>query len=153
MAREKNALRKHLVAPYNDGKKPDKEDYYELAKWVEDIDDASEDTVEDFADYAGDGTLEEEVENIREAYEFAGTYDPEDKAQKLIADMRRKRGEGRKLWHKVVSSDGKEEVEGTATATNIVAGAGNAAEYEEFGVTISYNQIPEVTEVSGEEGN
>lgn len=147
MAREKNALRKHLVAPYNDGEKPSEEDYLELAKWIEDIEDSSEDTIGDFADYAGDGTLEEEVENIREAYNFEGTYDPENDAQKFIADMRRERGEGRKLWHKIITSDGKEEVEGTATATNIVAGSGNAAEYEAFSCTISYNQVPEVTPV------
>lgn len=148
MAREKNALRQHFVAPWNDGEKPSEEDYLELAKWIEDIDDASEDTVGDFADYAGDGTLEEEVENIREAYDFSGTYDPTNEAQKLLADMRRKRGDGRKLWHKIITSDEKEEVEGPATATNIVAGSGNAAEYEEFSCTISYNQIPEVTPVA-----
>ncbi len=152
MAREKNAKRKHEVAPYNGGEKPTEEDFLRLAKWVTDIEDNSEDTVEDFADYAGDGTEEQDVTNVREAYGFTGTYDSTNEAQALIVSLKRKRGLGRKVWHKVTTADGKLEFLGVATVTNIKGGSGNAADYEAFECTITYDQIPEETPIGDGEG-
>lgn len=147
MSREKNALRKHEVAPY-EGEGTSPEEFLELAKWIEDIEDSSEDTVEDYSDYAGDGSLEQDVVNVREAYDFTGTYDPENEAQSFIAGLKRKRGTGRKIWHKITTADGKQEAVGLATVTNIIAGSGNAAEYETFSCTITYDEIPEETPVA-----
>lgn len=147
MSREKNALRKHEIAPYGNEETVPTE-FMELAKWITDIEDSSEDTTEDYADYAGDGSLTVDVTNVREAYDFTGTYDPEDEGQAYIAGLKRKRGLGRKVWHRVTSSDGTSEVVGVATVTNIIAGSGNAADYEAFGCTITYDQIPKETPVA-----
>lgn len=56
--------------------------------------------------------------------------------------MKYKIGDARKVWHKVVSADGKKQWVGVGTVTDIVAGAGDATEYEDFSCTIAYNQIP-----------
>ncbi len=150
MGRNKNALRKHEVAPYTSGEETaPASGYLELAKWITDIEDSSEDTTEDYSDYASDGSLTLDVTNVREAYDFTGTYDPNDEGQAFIAGLKRKRGAGRKVWHKVTSADGSTEVEGVATVTNIIAGSGAASDYEAFGCTITYDQIPVETPVVG----
>lgn len=145
--REKNALRKHEVAPY-DGEETAPTELMELAKWITDIEDSSEDTTEDYADYAGDGSLTVDVTNVREAYDFSGTYDPTDEAQKFIAGLKRKRGQARKVWHKITTADGSLEALGVATVTNIIAGSGPASDYEAFSCTITYDQIPEETPIA-----
>lgn len=145
MARDKNALRRHLVAEYEPGvDAPSEEEYLELAKWITDIEDSTDETTEDYADYAGDGTQSLDVTGFREAYDVTGTYDPEDEAQALIASKKRKLGVGRKIWHKIISANGAEEVEGVATVSAIVAGSGNAADFQAFGCNIAFDTIPEV---------
>ena len=59
MARQKNALRGHFIAPVTDPKtEPDKAAYKELAKWIEDVDDDTDETTTSTAYYDGDGTEE-----------------------------------------------------------------------------------------------
>lgn len=147
MSREKNALRKHEVAPYVEGEETPTS-FLELAKWITDIEDGSEDTTEDYADYAGDGTLTVDVTNVREAYNFTGTYDPSDEAQAFIAGLKRKRGAARKVWHKITTADDKLEILGIATVTNIISGSGAASDYEAFSCTITYDEIPTETPVA-----
>lgn len=142
--RKKNALRQHHIAPYTETK-PTATAYLRLAKWITSISDSSDEEVEDVGYYNGDGTPETEVRSIKGAYDFEGTYDPTDPAQKLIAGMKYKLGLERKCWHKIVSADGLEIYEGVATVTDIIAGSGEATEDEEFSCTITYNQIPELT--------
>lgn len=150
MARFKNALRGHFVAPINETT-PDTEptEWLELAKWISSITDDTEETTEETAYYDGDGTPEEEVTAVAGAYSVEGLYDSADPAQALIAGLKYKTGDGRKLWHKVVSADGEKQWVGIATATGIVAGSGEASGYEEFACNLRYDQIPEetVTEV------
>ena len=86
------------------------------------------------------------VANIQE-----GFYDPEDPAQALIAGLKYKTGDGRKIWHKVVSADGKKEWVGRATVSAIVAGSGDASAYETFSCTIRFDRIPEEKDVVPEE--
>ncbi|EOB23391.1 hypothetical protein D061_04556 [Streptococcus pneumoniae 1488] len=108
MTRQKNALRGHFVAPYNGGTEPSTEDtWLELAKWISDVSDDTDEKTDDQAYYDGDGVEETTVVSVKGAYTFEGTYDPDDKAQALIAGMKYKTGDDRKLWHKVVSSDRK----------------------------------------------
>ena len=56
-------------------------------------------------------------------------------------------GEGRKLWHKVVRADGKQEFVGVATVSEIVADGGEAGANEAFSCTITFDEYPKVTEV------
>ena len=66
---------------------------------------------------------------------------------KHIAGLKYKLGNERLVWHKIVDADGKNQAVGIATVSDIKAGSGAAAEYEEFGCKLSYNSIPKVSAV------
>lgn len=144
MARLKNALRGHFIAPYVLGKEAPTE-WMELAKWISNVSDDTDEQTDDTGYYDGDGSQETTVTGVSAAYSFEGSFDPEDKAQAYIEGIRFKTGENRKVWHKVVTSDGKKTFIGVATVSAIVAGSGDATEFEDFSCTISYNQIPKET--------
>ncbi len=153
MARMKNALRGHFIQDYERGQdEPTSNgDWSELADWITDISDDTNEETEDIAYYSGDGTPETEVTSVAMGYTVEGTYDSEDEAQALIASKRFELGEGRKVWHRVVSADGKEEFVGRATVSAIVAGSGAASDYEAFSCTIRFDQLPKVTKL--DDGN
>lgn len=141
--RQKNALRGHFIAafdPENPGTAPT--DYLELAKWISSVSDDTDEQTDDTGFYDGDGTQETTVIGVSGAYGFEGSYDAENPAQALVSGMKYKIGDARKVWHKVVSADGKKQWVGVGTVTDIVTGAGDATEYEDFSCTITYNQIP-----------
>lgn len=148
MARYKNALRGHFIAPVTDPKvEPEKSAYLELAKWIEDISDDTDETTSSTAYYDGDGTEETTVTAVKGTYTVKGTYDNEDPAMKHIAGLKYKLGNERLVWHKIVDADNKNQTVGIATVSDIKAGSGAAAEYEEFGCKISYNSLPKVSAV------
>lgn len=148
MARYKNALRGHFIAPVTDPKvEPEKSTYLELAKWIEDIADDTDEQTTSTAYYDGDGTEETTVTSVKGTYTFKGTYDKEDPAMKYIAGLKYKLGNDRLVWHKVVDADGKNQAVGIATVSDIKAGSGAAAEYEEFSCKISYNSLPKISAV------
>lgn len=148
MVRNKNALRGHFIAQVTDPKvEPEKSVYLELAKWITDVDDDTDESTTSVAYYDGDGTEETSVTGVKEAYTFKGTYDAEDPAMKYIAALKRKTANDRLVWHKVVDSDGKNQHVGIATVTNIKAGSGAAADYEAFECKIAYNSIPKTSAV------
>lgn len=150
MARAKNALRGHFVQEYTPGTETPGSDWLELASWISTIGDDTQEETEDTAFYDGDGTPETDVTSVAGAYTPEGFYDPEDPAQALIAGKKYKTGNGRKVWHKVVSADGNTEWVGRATVTAIVAGAGDASAYETFSCNIRFDQLPTETEVTPE---
>ena len=148
MARYKNALRGHFIAPVTDPKvEPEKSTYLELAKWIEDIADDTDEQTTSTAYYDGDGTEETTVTAVKGTYTVKGTYDKEDPAMKYIAGLKYKLGNERLVWHKVVDADGKNQAVGIATVSDIKAGSGAAAEYEEFSCKISYNSLPKISAV------
>ena len=148
MARYKNALRGHFIAPVTDPKvEPEKSTYLELAKWIEDIADDTDEGTTSIAYYDGDGTEETTVTSVKGSYTFKGTYDKEDPAMKHIAGLKYKLGNERLVWHKIVDADGKNQAVGIATVSDIKAGSGAAAEYEEFSCKISYNSLPKISAV------
>jgi hypothetical protein len=148
MARNKNALRGHFVAAY-DPLTPDTEptEWLELAKYISTISDDTEEETDSTGYYDGDGTPETDIISVAGAYTAEGFYDPEDPAQALIAGLKYKTGEGRKIWHRVVSADGAKEWVGRATVSAIVAGSGDASAYETFSCTIRFDRIPEEKDV------
>lgn len=148
MARLKNAFRGHFVQAYTPGAKEPGEEWLELAKYISDIADGTDEQTDTEAFYDGDGTEEETVIGVAGVYSPSGHYDPEDPAQALIAGLKYKTGEGRKIWHKVVSSDGTTEWVARATVTGIIAGAGEASAYEEFACNIRFDTLPVETEVT-----
>ena len=145
--KRKNALRKHYVQEYTPGQEEPGTEWLELAEGITAINDDTEETTEETAYYSGDGTPEQEVISVAGAYSVEGHYYAEDPAQALIAGKKYKIGNGRKLWHRIVSSDGKKEWVGRATVTGIVAGSGEASGYEAFSCNIRFDQIPEEKEV------
>lgn len=148
MARSKNALRGHFVQKYVPGEEPLEDSWLELARYISTIGDDTQEETEDTAYYDGDGTLETEIISVAGAYTPEGTYDPEDPAQALIASLKYKTGDGRKIWHKVVSADGKKEWVGRATVSAIVAGAGDASAYETFSCNIRFDTLPKETDLT-----
>lgn len=99
-----------------------------------------------------DGTEKDEVTMFKEAYNVTGTFDPLDAAQKLVASKRRLLGDGRKVWHRIISADGTTSVTAVATLSAIVAGSGNAAEFEAFGCRIAFDEIAKEDEGTGSDG-
>ena len=146
--RNKNAARQHFVAPFTlGGSEPAMTEFLPLARFITEITDSTEDQTDEFADYAGDGTMQTDIIGIQEAWDISGTFDATDPAQALIAGMKREVGNGRKLWHLIIDSNGTEEVVGVATALDIIAGSGAAEEHEEFSCTLQYDQRPTVRAV------
>nr|WP_289038281.1 phage tail protein [uncultured Allobacillus sp.] len=150
MARNKNALRKHEIQDYVPGEEtaPTDAGWLELANWISTISDNTTEETDETAYYSGDGTPETEVTSVAGAYSPEGTFDPEDEAQALVASKKYKTGDGRKVWHRITSADGKKQWVGKATLTDIVAGAGDASAYETFSCTIRFDRIPEETDLS-----
>jgi len=148
--RNKNAKRQHFVAPYvGNDTVPAMTEFLPLAKYITEIADGSEDQTDEFADYAGDGTVQTDITGIQESWDVSGTFDATDAAQGLIAGMKRETGNARKLWHFIIDSNGTEEVFGVATALSIIAGSGAAEEHEEFSCTLQFDQRPTVRPHAG----
>ena len=151
MARLKNALRGHFIGVFTAATPtvPPTE-WLELAKWISTVGDETEEQTDDTGFYDSDGTPETSVTGVAGAYSFEGFYDPEDPAQAMVAGMKYKIGDDRKAWHKVVSADGKKQWVGVATVSDIIAGAGDATEFEDFSCAITFNQLPTESPVTGE---
>ncbi|MGL4697129.1 phage tail tube protein [Enterococcus larvae] len=143
MSRLKNALRGHFIAPWTKGDtEAPEEGFLELAHYISDVSDDTDEETDDTGFYDGDGTKETTVIGVSGAYSFEGFYDQEDPAMAYVSGLKYKLGDERKVWHRVVSADGKKEWVGVAAVSAIVAGSGAATEYEAFSCTITYNQIP-----------
>lgn len=147
MATMKNALRKHYIADWKKEhtQAPEKTDFLRLAKNISSITDDTDEETDDKAFYDGDGTKEKKVVGISEAWKAEGIRDYDDPAQNLIASKKRKTGDDRKVWHKIVDSVEKTEVCEVATLSDIKSGGGDAGDDEEFGCTLTYNKIAKET--------
>ena len=149
---QKNVKRKHYIAPYVDGgAMPAESAWLPLGDGITDISDSTDEQTDDKAYYSGDGTVTTRITGIAGSYDFSGDYLAEDPAQALIEDMKYKLGAGRKVWHRVIRSDGKKQWVGHATVSGIVAGSGAAETDEEFACSIKFDQIP-VESVPGSGG-
>lgn len=146
--KNKNAIRQHFVAKYTEGQAMPEvgaDDWKALAKNITSISDETEDKTDTAGDYAGDGNEVEILTGRSEAWKFEGSYDPEDDAQKLIAGMKRTTTDKeRLLWHMIIETNG-DVVTGLAKALEIIAGGGDATEYEEISGKLAFTQTPQVT--------
>lgn len=150
MARMKNALRGHYIAPYVEGEEaPALEAMEQLAKYVTTIDPDTDEQTEDQGFYDGDGTPETDVMSVAVGYSFTGFYDPDDAAQAMIAELEFETGAKRKVWHRRISADGSKNHVGRATVTGIVIGGGDATAYEAFECNIRWDKKPEVEPLEG----
>lgn len=136
-----NSKRGHFIAPFTTtSATPSESSWLELGAGIEDISDSSADSTSERFFYNGEHS--NAVNRVTVAYDVSGVYDATDPAQEMIANMKLKTGVGRKVWHKVVSSDGMKQWVGHATVTDIVAGSGAAEDEEAFGCTITFNMTP-----------
>lgn len=147
MGTMKNALRKHYVADWEKEhtQAPADEKFLRLAKNISTITDDTDEETDDKAFYDGDGTKEKKVVGISEAWKVEGNRDYEDPAQNLIASKKRKTGDDRKVWHRIIDSVEKTVTTEVATLSDIKSGGGDAGDDEEFGCTITYNKIAKET--------
>lgn len=152
MARNKNALRQHFIQPYVKGEEYTEDGWLELAEYISNIGLEPNEETETEAFYSGDGTPEETVVSVARGYTPEGYFDPENEAQALIESLQDEVGDDRKVWHKIIRSDGKKQWVGRATVLNIVAGAGEAQNYEDFSCTIRFDEKPEVEDLGNGDG-
>mgnify|MGYP001182222133 FL=1 len=143
MARKKNALTEHYIAPIpEDGQEPE---YMRIARWISNVEPSPEEETEETAYYDGDGTPETDVISVRMAWSFEGMFDDEDPAHKFIRSLEFETGEGRKVMYKQVRQDGT-VLEGPATVTEPVTTGGEASAYEQFSFTIAWDRKPDITQ-------
>lgn len=149
MARLKNALRVHEIGVF-DPTKPTTEPtaWLKLAKYIETVNDESDEDTDDTGYYDGDGTPEETVLSVVGGFSFEGLYDAEDTAQALIASMKYKNGDARRVWFRVTSADKKKTWTEVANVSEIKAGDGDATEYEAFECTIKWIRQPKEAAVT-----
>ena len=143
MARKKNALTEHYIAPMpENGQEPD---YMRIAKWISNVEPSAEEETEETAYYDGDGTPETDVISVRMTWSFEGVYDDDDPAHKFIRSLEFETGEGRKVMYKQVRQDGT-VLEGPATVTEPITTGGEASAYEQFSFTIAWDRKPDITQ-------
>ena len=149
MTRLKNALRVHEIGVLNPAS-PTTEpaEWLKLAKYIETVNDESDEDTDDTGYYDGDGTPEETVLSVVGGFSFEGLYDAEDKAQALIASMKYKTGDARRIWFRVTSADKKKSWTEVANVSEIKAGDGDATEYEAFECTIKWIRQPKEAAVN-----
>ena len=149
MARKKNALTEHYIAPIPEsGQEPD---YLRIAKWISNVEPSPEEETEDTAYYDGDGTPETDVISVKTTWAFEGMYDDEDQAHQFLRTLEFETGDGRKVMYKQVRQDGT-VLEGKATVTELVVTGGEASAFEQLSFTIAWDRKPEITTDGGNNG-
>lgn len=148
--REKNAVAvEYYIQPITADNKdaPVEDDYVELAELITTVSDNSNETSDDSADYAGDGTEETDVISHKVGRGFTGQFNPENPAQALIRDMVGTSGDARKVWLKILLPQENKKYENKATVTEPVAQVGDAQAWGEFSCNISYDRAVSLVDV------
>ncbi len=158
MVKNKNAKRKHYLAPYKSGTgtggvqtppTADSSEWLRLGLDIQSIEDKSDEKTDKAGDYLGDGTEEEILTGRSEVWAIKGSRNTEDPAQNLIAGMKRTQSdEERMLYHKIVETNG-DVIVGLAKAMGITAGSGDATSYEDFACDLNFIGQPTVTKKVG----
>lgn len=142
MARNKNALTRHFIAELTEGETAP--EYKRLAHRITAINDASDETTEEYAYYSGNGTPTTDVETVRKAYDVEGQLDLDDPAQLIVYDKEFETGDGRRVMYKQERTDGT-ILEGVAVISNIVVAGGEASDYAPITFTIGWEDKPSMT--------
>lgn len=118
------------------------DDWLQLGKHINAAEPANNEESETEGFLDGDGTPETDVTSIAVGYNFTGYRNYDDPAQNLIGDMEFTDGDGRKVWFKRTLPNGTVHI-GKATVTEPSLGGGEAVAYDQFDVTITWDQKPE----------
>lgn len=145
-ATQGNFKREHYLAGYNDNDTPPTEsEFHRLGNRIATItDDSSEETDSSVFYDSIDGEAEEILLGRTEIWTFEGQYDAADPAHQIIAKARRADDEGRKVWHKIIETDGTTVV-GVAKLFEPKAGGGDASAKEVISGRIAYIKKPTIT--------
>lgn len=145
--RKLNSERKHYIAPWtSDGEKPTEDNYKWLASGITTMGNDTEDRTEDYNDYTGVDTTD--IVGVQKKWTPEGYLDHEDEAQKIIIGLEGKTGDGRKIWHKWIDTNG-DTYEGVARIVDPKIGGGDSNTNEEISFTIQHDRYPEKTPASG----
>ena len=131
MAKFKNAIRKHYIAPY-DPEHPDTpptdDKYLWIAKGIKESAPENDAEDDDIAYFDGDGTKEKIISSISRGRSFEGHRDYSDKAQNFVAD--------------------KDYKEGLARLSEIEIGDGEASELESIKFQVNWSRTPEKHDIT-----
>lgn len=152
MAKFKNAIRKHYIAPF-DSEHPDtpptEEKYMWIAKGIKESAPENDAEDDDVAYFDGDGTKEKVITSKSRGRSFEGHRDYADKAQNFVVDKEDAVADDLIVWYKEVTPDGKSYKEGLARLSEIEVGDGEASELETIKFQVNWSRTPEKHDISG----
>ena len=151
MAKFKNAIRKHYIAPY-DPEHPDTpptdEKYMWIAKGIKESAPENDAEDDDVAYFDGDGTKEKVITSKSRGRSFEGHRDYADKAQNFVVDKEDAVADDLVVWYKEVTPDGKSYKEGLARLSEIEVGDGEASELETIKFQVNWSRTPEKHDIT-----
>ena len=152
MAKFKNAIRKHYIAPF-DSEHPDTpptdDKYMWIAKGIKESAPENDAEDDDVAYFDGDGTKEKVITSKSRGRSFEGHRDYADKAQNFVVDKEDAVADDLIVWYKEVTADGKTYKEGLARLSEIEVGDGEASELETIKFQVNWSRTPEKHDISG----
>lgn len=151
MAKFKNAIRKHYIAPF-DSEHPDtpptEDKYMWIAKGIKESAPENDAEDDDVAYFDGDGTKEKVITSKSRGRSFEGHRDYADKAQNFVVDKEDAVADELIVWYKEVTPDGKSYKEGLARLSEIEVGDGEASELETIKFQVNWSRTPEKHEIT-----
>lgn len=151
MAKFKNAIRKHYIAPYdpeNPDKVPTEDKYMWIAKGIKESAPENDAEDDDIAYFDGDGTKEKIITSKSRGRSFEGHRDYDDKAQNFVAEKEDAVADDLIIWYKEVVPTGKYYKEGPARLSEIEIGDGEASELESIKFQVNWSRTPEKHEIA-----
>ena len=152
MAKYKNAIRRHFIAPF-DPEHPDtpptEDKYMWIAKGIKESAPENDAEDDDVAYFDGDGTKEKVITSKSRGRSFEGHRDYADKAQNFVVDKEDAVADDLIVWYKEVTADGKTYKEGLARLSEIEVGDGEASELETIKFQVNWSRTPEKHDISG----
>lgn len=151
MAKYKNALRKHYIAPF-DPEHPDTpptdDKYMWIAKGVKETSPENDEEDDEVAYFDGDGTKEKFITSKSRGRSFEGHREYGDKAQDFIADKEDDLDDNLLVWYKEVVPTGKYYKEGIGRLSGVEIGEGEAHELESIKFQINWSRKPEKHDIT-----
>lgn len=151
MAKFKNAIRKHYIAPF-DSEHPDtpptEDKYMWIAKGVKETSPENDEEDDDVAYFDGDGTKEKVITSKSRGRSFEGHREYGDKAQDFIADKEDALADDLVVWYKELVPTGKYYKEGLGRLSGIEIGEGEASDLESIKFQVNWSRTPEKHEIT-----
>lgn len=152
MAKFKNAIRKHYIAPF-DSEHPDtpptEDKYLWIAKGIKESAPENDAEDDDVAYFEGDGTKEKIITSKSRGRSFEGHRDYDDKAQNFVVEKEDAVADDLVVWYKEVVPNGKYYKEGLARLSEIEVGDGEASELETIKFQVNWSRTPQKHDISG----